>query len=68
MSVMDKVKSMLHGHHDQADKAMDKGAQMADERTGGKYTDQISTGERTLDERLGMDDNPTGDQGMGGQT
>ncbi|MBO1418633.1 antitoxin [Streptomyces sp. FH025] len=45
MSMLDKLKSLLKGHEEQADKAVDKAGQTVDERTQGKYTGQIDAAE-----------------------
>ena len=44
MGLLDKAKGMLKGHEDQAKKGVDKGADFADDRTGGKYDDKIDMG------------------------
>lgn len=43
MSVMDKIKSMMKGHPDESGKAVDKGADYMNEKTGGKYGGQIDS-------------------------
>ncbi|HWC81019.1 MAG TPA: antitoxin [Pseudonocardiaceae bacterium] len=40
----DKAKQMLGQHPDQADKAVDKGKEFLDEKTGNKYSDQLDSG------------------------
>jgi hypothetical protein len=48
MGFLDKAKQMLTGkvdeHGDQIAGGIDKAADVADEKTGGKYTDKIDTG------------------------
>lgn len=41
MSLIDKVKNFLNQHEAQVDKAIDKAGDIADQRTGGKYSEQI---------------------------
>jgi hypothetical protein len=41
MSIIDKVKNFLSQHETQVDQAIDKAGDIADQRTGGKYSDQI---------------------------
>lgn len=41
MSMMEKIKHMLKGHEDQAEKAVDKAGDTVDERTQGKYSGQV---------------------------
>jgi hypothetical protein len=63
MGFMDKVKGMLGQHGDKADQGVDKAADTADSRTGGKHSDQIRTGaDRTKDSLR----RTSGDQGTGG--
>ncbi|KOG65835.1 kanamycin biosynthetic protein [Streptomyces griseoflavus] len=59
MSVLDKLKQMLKGHEDQAGKGIDKGGDMLDEKTQGKYSGQVDTAQDKLKQQLG------GDQGQG---
>ncbi|WP_328873102.1 antitoxin [Streptomyces sp. NBC_00287] len=55
MSVMDKLKSMLKGHEDQAGKGVDKAGDFADEKTQGKYQSQVDTGQEQLKRQMGGD-------------
>jgi hypothetical protein len=41
MGLMDKVKGLLGQHEDKVDDAIDKAADVADEKTGGEHTDKI---------------------------
>ena len=41
MGFLDKAKGMLGGHADKADDAIDKVADVIDDKTGGKHTDKI---------------------------
>ncbi|MEV5707817.1 antitoxin [Actinoallomurus sp. NPDC052274] len=43
MSFMDKVKNLLGQHGDKVDEAIEKAGDMADRKTGGKYSRQIDT-------------------------
>lgn len=43
MGFMDKIKGMVGKHPDKANQGIDKASSMADERTGGQYSDQIDT-------------------------
>ncbi|MEU9375595.1 antitoxin [Streptomyces sp. NPDC048255] len=36
----------------------DKAEQEANERTGGKYTDQVNKGQQLAEDKLGIDDDP----------
>ncbi|MFE7561330.1 antitoxin [Kitasatospora sp. NPDC057500] len=57
MSMFDKLKSMLKGHEGQAEKGVDKAGDMVDERTQGKYSSQVDTGQEKLKDQL-RDDRP----------
>ncbi|GAB7184812.1 antitoxin [Kitasatospora sp. Ki12] len=48
MSMMDKLKSLLKGHEEQADKAVDKAGDTVDERTQGKYSGQVDAAQEQL--------------------
>ncbi|MCX5416286.1 MULTISPECIES: antitoxin [unclassified Streptomyces] len=61
MSALDKIKKMLKGHEDQAGKGVDKAGDMVDDRTQGKYSKHVDTGQDKLKQQLGSDrdrDNP----------
>ncbi|MFI8437256.1 antitoxin [Streptomyces sp. NPDC079020] len=55
MSALDKLKRMLKGHEAQAGKAVDKGGDMVDDRTKGKYSGQVDTAQDKLKQQLGDD-------------
>lgn len=44
MGIFDKAKGLLGQHGDKVEGAVDKVADMVDEKTGGKYADQIGKG------------------------
>ncbi|MFI6273723.1 antitoxin [Streptomyces sp. NPDC050988] len=60
MSVMDKLKGMLKGHPDQANKGVDKAGDMVDEKTQGKYSGQVDSGQDRLKDQFGS--NPDQDR------
>jgi hypothetical protein len=41
---MDKAKGMLKGNQDKVNDGVDKAADVADDKTGGKYSDHIDAG------------------------
>jgi hypothetical protein len=43
MSFMDKVKNLFGQHGDKVDEMIEKAGDMADRKTGGKYSSQIDT-------------------------
>lgn len=51
----DKAKDMLGQHGDQAEQGIDKARDFADEKTGGKHSDQIDKLADQAKERLGGD-------------
>ncbi|WP_438484351.1 antitoxin [Streptomyces sp. S186] len=59
MSVLDKLKSLLKGHEEQAGKGIDKAGDYVDERTQGKYQSQVDTAQDKLKEQLGGTDRDT---------
>ncbi|MEU3568358.1 antitoxin [Kitasatospora sp. NPDC036755] len=52
MSMMDKLKNLLKGHEDQADKAVDKAGDAVDQRTQGKYSGQVDAAQEQLKNRF----------------
>lgn len=74
MSLMDKVKNLLGQHGDKVDQAIEKAGDMADRKTGGKYSGQIDTAQeqaRRFVERSGEQPRPEdpggGSDPMGGR-
>ena len=55
MSALDKIKKILKGHEDQASKGIDRAGDMIDERTRGKYSKHVDTGQDKLKQQLGSD-------------
>ncbi|MFY1597830.1 antitoxin [Micromonospora sp. WMMD737] len=53
---MDKAKDFADKHDEQVDKGLEKGGDMADERTGGKYDEQIDKGVDQAQARTGEGD------------
>jgi hypothetical protein len=69
MGMFDKLKGkaaeMVGEHGDKADQGIDKAAEFADEKTGGKYTDKIDSGaEKAKDamDNLGQNQNQNRDE------
>ncbi|MCN9242276.1 antitoxin [Streptomyces sp. RY43-2] len=60
MSVMDKLRHLLKGHEEQESRGIDKGGDYIDDRTQGRYSDQIDQGEQTAQDRMRsqQDDTP----------
>ncbi|MFI0239286.1 antitoxin [Streptomyces sp. NPDC016845] len=55
MSVMDKLKQMLKGHEDKAGQGVDKAGDFVDDKTQGKYSKQVDTGQDKLRDQFGND-------------
>lgn len=53
-SFFDKVKDFIQGHPEQADQGLDRASEVLDERTGGRYSEQIAKGDDMVRERLGI--------------
>ena len=63
---MDEAKKLASEHSEQADEGLDKAAEMAGEKTGGKYDSQIQAGEDKVEGYLGVQDQDNqGDQDSG---
>lgn len=56
MSFMDKAKDLANQHDDKVDQAIDKVGEQADQRTGGKYGEQIDKGVDAAQQRTGDGD------------
>jgi hypothetical protein len=52
MGLLDKAKGMISGREDKAKQGIDKAADMADDRTGGKYTERIDQGGDMAKDRI----------------
>ncbi|MFJ7415377.1 antitoxin [Streptomyces sp. NPDC098077] len=55
MSALDKIKRMLKGHEEQVGKGIDKGGDMVDGRTKGKYKGHVDTAQDKLRQQFGTD-------------
>lgn len=53
---LEKAKDMASEHDDQVDQGLDKAGDVIDERTGGKYGEQIDKGVDLAQERTGAGD------------
>lgn len=53
MSMMDKLKQMLKGHEDQANKGVDKGGDTVDRKTQGEYSGQVDTAQDKAKDQMG---------------
>jgi hypothetical protein len=51
--MVNKAKEAMGQHPDQVDKGMDKAGEFVDEKTGGKYSDQINQGKDKLRQQFG---------------
>lgn len=59
MGIFDKAKKLAEDNADKVDDAIDKGADVADDRTGGKFSDKIDKGAEAakgLAEKIGAED------------
>ena len=54
---MDQAKNLASEHSDLVDKGLDQAESEAENRTGGKYNDQLQQGEEKLEGFLGVDPN-----------
>jgi hypothetical protein len=64
----DKAKQFASDHPDQADEAVEKAGQFADEKTGNRFDSQIQQGEQRAEQYYGGGQGDQGGQGgQGGQ-
>jgi ABC-type transporter Mla subunit MlaD len=55
-NMKDKASDLVDGHGDKVGEGLDKAGEFADEKTGGKYSDQIDSGVDQAKDRLdGLD-------------
>ena len=59
MGIFDKAKDALSGQGEQVDAGVDKAGDFVDEKTEGKYVEQVDKGQDMAQDRLGE---MTGDQ------
>ncbi|ROQ63282.1 antitoxin protein of toxin-antitoxin system [Streptomyces sp. 840.1] len=53
MSMLDKIKDLIKGHPDQARQGVEKGGDLADQKTHGKYSGQVDSAQQKLNDQLG---------------
>jgi hypothetical protein len=53
MGIFDKAKDALSEHSEQVDQGIDKGGDLIDEKTGGKYVGQVDKGQEIAKDKLG---------------
>jgi hypothetical protein len=58
MGLLDKAKDLLGKHEEKVEGALDKVAEVVDDKTGGKYTDKIDKGVDAAKDFVGDDDTP----------
>ena len=46
MGLLDKIKGMIGGNADKVKDGVDKAGDMVDEKTGGKFSDEVGDGRR----------------------
>ena len=61
----DKAKQVASEHPEQVDEGLKRAGEFADQRTGGRFGDQIQQGEQRAEDYLGS--GGQGGQGQGGQ-
>ena len=52
MGFLDKAKDLLGKHEEKVESAIDKVAEVVDEKTGGKHTDKIESGKQKVEDGL----------------
>jgi MT0933-like antitoxin protein len=61
-----KAKDFVGEHDKQSDEVLDKAAEFADDKTGGKYGSQVQSGEDKVEDYLGVEDQDRDQQNQGG--
>ncbi|MFE1546933.1 antitoxin [Streptomyces sp. NPDC058718] len=62
MSMLDKLKGMLKGHEDTTRQGVEKAGDAIDAKTGNKYQSQVDTAQQKINEQLGAQQQPGGEQ------
>lgn len=66
--MFDKAKDAVSEHSDQVSEGLDKGREFVDDKTGGKYGDQLQQGQEKVEGFMGGDDRGSEGRGdFGGQ-
>ncbi len=52
MGIFDRAKEALSGHSEQVDAVIDKAGDFIDEKTEGKYAEQVDQGQQVAKEKL----------------
>jgi hypothetical protein len=65
MGLLDKAKALLGQHEEKVEDAIDKVADVVDDKTGGKYADKIDKGAEAAKNLVGDDDDAAGDGAAG---
>ncbi|MFJ3931138.1 MULTISPECIES: antitoxin [unclassified Streptomyces] len=58
MSMMDKLKSMLKGHEDQAGQGVDRAGDTVDKKTQGSYEGQVDAAQDRMKDQFGRGEQP----------
>jgi hypothetical protein len=58
--IVDEAKKLAGEHPEQAKEALEKAEDILDERTGGKFSDQIEQGGDAVEGQLGLPTDPAG--------
>ena len=53
MGIFDRAKDALSGHSEQVDAGIDKAGDLVDEKTEGKYAEQVDQGQEMAKDKLG---------------
>jgi MT0933-like antitoxin protein len=56
MGFLDDAKKFIDEHDDQVDQAIEKAGDVVDDKTGGKYADQIDKAQDAAEQRTGDGD------------
>ena len=58
MSIIEKVKDLLGRHSDKLEQGIDKTGEIINDKTGGKYSDQVQSAQEKAKDALGQEPGP----------
>jgi hypothetical protein len=56
MGFLDKIKDLAKGHKTEVNEGIAKAGDIADQKTGNKYAEQIDKAEHAVEDQLGTDE------------
>jgi len=53
MSIFDKAKDLVNGNEAKVDQAVERAGDIVDEKTGGKFSEQVDKGQSLIQDKTG---------------